>query len=61
MQNNFNGKSNGNDFNSVLHAIYGFTCYDTVSAFVRRGKVGPAKLLEKQSDLMRTFAKLGEG
>ncbi|KAH3780905.1 hypothetical protein DPMN_158730 [Dreissena polymorpha] len=40
--------------------ITSFTGCDTVSAFVRRGKVGPAKLLEKNTDLMLSYAKFGE-
>ena len=53
-------EAKGNDLCSVLPAIHCFTGCDTVSAFVRREKVGPVKLLEKHTDLMRTFAKLGE-
>ena len=53
-------KKQGVDICSVLPAIHCFTGCDTVSAFVRRGKVGPVRLLEKHEEFVSTFVQLGE-
>jgi len=50
----------GVDICSVLPAIHCFTGCDTVSAFVKRGKVGPVRLLEKHEEFLSTLAQLGE-
>ena len=50
----------GSDLCSVLPALHCFTGCDTVSAFVRRGKLTPLKVLEKFPDFMEVFDGLGE-
>ena len=45
---------------SVLPAVHCFTGCDTTSAFVRRGKVAPVKLVEKSQEYRLMFAKFGQ-
>ena len=50
----------GPELCNVFPALHSFTGCDTASSFVRRGKTAPLKILEKQSELIRTFESLGE-
>ena len=50
----------GSDICDVLPALHSFTGCDTTSAFVRRGKVTPLKVLEKRSQFIATFGALGQ-
>ena len=49
----------GSDLCSVLPALHCFTGCDTVSSFVRRGKITPLKALQKYSDFIQVFECLG--
>ena len=49
----------GVDVNLALTALHAFTCCDTTSAFVRKGKVTPLKLLKKHPEFLPTFHALG--
>ena len=44
----------------ILPAIHSFTGCDATSAFVRRGKVAPLKVLEKRSQFLSTFQRFGQ-
>ena len=44
----------------MLPAFHSFTGCDTTSAFVRRGKVAPLKVLEKRGQFLSTFQRLGQ-
>ena len=50
----------GSDICDVLPAFHSFTGCDTTSAFVRRGKVAPLKVLEKRPQFISTFRTLGK-
>ena len=50
----------GTDLCEVLPALQFFTGCDTTSAFVRRGKVAPLKVLEKRKYFLSTFRSLGQ-
>ena len=50
----------GSNMCDVLPALHSFTGGDTTSAFVRRGKVTPLKVLEKRSQFIATFGALGQ-
>ena len=50
----------GSDLCSVLPALHCFTGCDTVSSFVRRGKITPLKTLQKYSDFIQVFECLGK-
>ena len=45
----------GPELCNILPALHLFTGYDTTSSFVRRGKTGPLKVLEKRSEFIHTF------
>ena len=49
----------GSDLCSVLPALHCFTGCDTVSSFVRRGKITPLKALQKYSDFIQVFECFG--
>ena len=53
-------KSVGEDISNVLLPLHAFTGCDTTSAFVRKGKIGPLRLLQKNTRFIPTFASLGE-
>ena len=42
-------KDLGDEINLALVALHAFTGFDTISAFVRRGKVKPLTLLKKKA------------
>ena len=48
------------DIYAVLPAIHCFTGYDTNSAFVRRRKIEPIKLIEKKKQFDETLNRLGQ-
>ena len=50
----------GTELCEVLPALHSFTGCDTTSAFVRRGKVAPLKVLEKRRNFLPTFHSLGQ-
>ena len=50
----------GSDICDVLPAFHSFIGSDATSAFVRRGKVSPLKVLEKRSQFISTFRALGQ-
>lgn len=50
----------GENMSSVLPAVHCFTGCNTTSAFERRRKMSPLKLVEKNPVYMYTFAMLGE-
>lgn len=50
----------GEDICSVLPAIHCFTGCDTTSAFVRKGKTVPFRLVQKNPEYISTLAKLGQ-
>ena len=50
----------GETFCSILPALHCLTGCDTTSAFVRRGKLSPLKLVKKKPDYADVLAQLGE-
>lgn len=50
----------GENICSMLPAFYCLTGCVTTNAFVRRGKILPLKLVEKNADYISALAKLGE-
>ncbi|MES9950704.1 MAG: hypothetical protein ABW118_17235 [Candidatus Thiodiazotropha sp.] len=50
----------GSDLCSILPALHCFTGCDTVSSFVRRGKITPLKALQKYPDFIQVFECLGK-
>ena len=53
-------KSLGQEYCSCLLGLYVFTGEDCTSAFKGKGKIGPAKKLQRNPKYQRIFAKLGE-
>ena len=53
-------KNKGEDICSVLPALHCFTGCDTTSAFVRRGKVAPVKLVEKSHKFLPVLNRVGQ-
>ena len=53
-------KSLGASVCQALPAFHAFTGCDSVSAFVRKGKRGPFKILSKSYDYQKSFTNLGE-
>jgi hypothetical protein len=51
----------GHDMVKALPAFHAFTGSDCTSAFVRKGKRNPMKMLEKHADFILVFQKLGTG
>jgi len=43
----------------ALPAFHAFTGSDCTSAFVRKGKRGPLKILEKHPDIIKAYAAVG--
>lgn len=52
--------NNKGDIVKVLPAFHCFTGCDTTSAFVRRGKTSPLKILEKHPEYIPAFSALGQ-
>ena len=52
-------EAEGNDVCNILPALHAFTGCDTTSAFVRKGKTAPLKLLKSQPDFLDAFLSLG--
>lgn len=50
----------GVQFSKALLGFHAFTGCDTTSAFMRKGKVRPFKLLQKRETFIDTFIRLGE-
>lgn len=53
-------QNTGEDICSVLPAIHCFTGCDTTSAFVRRGKIAPIKLIEKTPQFIQILSRVGQ-
>jgi len=53
------GNSIGTEMAKALSAFHAFTGSDCTSAFVRRGKRGPLKLLQKNPQFLTTFHQIG--
>jgi len=49
----------GKDFSKALLSLHAFTGCDTTSTFVRQSKVKSMKLLQKNSNFIRVFCRLG--
>lgn len=50
----------GDDISTALLGLHAFTGCDTTSAFMRKGKVHPLKVMQKNDDYVNAFKKLGE-
>jgi len=49
----------GNDFSNALLSLHAFTGCDSISSFVRKGKVGPLRVLQKNPQYIPVFTSLG--
>lgn len=52
-------QSIGNDLCNALLSLHAFTGCDTISSFVRKGKVGPLRVLQKNPQYIPVFKGLG--
>ena len=50
----------GEDVCAILPALHCFTGCDTTSTFVRRGKIAPLKLVEKNHQYIPTLSQIGQ-
>ena len=50
----------GDDVSKALLGLHAFTGSDTTSAFMRKGKIRPFKIMKRNDQYLNAFKKLGE-
>ena len=53
-------KNIGEDLSKALLGLHAFTGSDTTSAFMRKGKIRPLKIMQQKAQYVNAFKKLGE-